>query len=192
MEYVDILNKWAEYTNYDSNQTSFNLANYSYELHEINKKIEYIMKTYDETGALAIIQAKIMFKKLLRLTSINLFDYMENPNIINKDKEMWDIFYSKEVVDIEKSYIDSMNELSNKVIGKILIGKEDNNKMLEDLFEATDIVMKSLDKCNRDLFIRGGKILPITKISTHIHLFETLAECLTTLERTDDGLYLCI
>jgi hypothetical protein len=51
--------------------------------------------------------------------------------------------------------------------------------------------MESLEKCNRDLFMSGGKILPITKISTHIHLFQTLAECLMVLEHADDGLYLC-
>lgn len=191
MECADILEKWAEYTNYNPNQTSFNLNNHSYELHEINKRIERILKTYDETGALAIIQAKIMFKRLLKTATINAFAYMENPSIVDKDKKMWDMFHCKEVIDMENTYIDAVNELSNRIIGKILIGERNNAEILEDLFEATDVVMASLDKCRKDLFIRGGEILPITRISTHIHLFETLAECLTTLEHTDDGLYLC-
>lgn len=191
MNYMDILEKWAEYTNYNPNQTSFNLLNRSYELHEINKRIERIMKTYDETGALAIIQVKIMFKRLLKDATYNALAYMENPNIVNKDKEMWDMFYCKEVMEAEKLYIDSVDQLSNKVIGKVLIGERDNKAILDDLFEATDIVMASLDKCNKDLFVRGGQILPITRISTHIHLFETLVECLTALEHIEDGLYLC-
>lgn len=191
MEYADILEKWAEYTNYNPNQTSFNLNNHSYELHEINKRIEHIIKTYDETGALAIIQAKIMFKRLLKSKNINVFDYMENPSIIDKDKEMWDMFFGQEVIDIENAYIDAVDELSTKVVGKVLIGEKNNAEILEDLLKATDTVMESLDKCGRDLFVRGEEILPITRISTHIHLFETLAECLTTLEHTKDGLYLC-
>lgn len=191
MEYADILEKWAEYTNYNPNQTSFNLSNRSYELHEINKRIERIVKTYDETGALAIIQAKIMFKRLLKAATINALAYMENPSIIDKDKGMWDIFHCKEVNDIENAYVDAVDELSTRVIGKVLIGEKNKSGLLEDLFEATDVVMASLDKCGKDLFVRGGEILPITRISTHIHLFETLAECLIALEHTDDGLYLC-
>lgn len=191
MEYADILDKWAKYTNYNPNQTEFNLANYSYKLHEVNKRIEHIIKIYDETGALAIIQAKIMFKRILKDSSYNALEYMKNPNIVEKEKEVWDMFHCKEVLEIEDSYVNAINKLSDKVIGKILIGKRNNEDVLNDLFDATDIVMASLEKCNRDLFIQGDKIVPITKISTHIHLFETLAECLTALEHTSDGLYLC-
>lgn len=191
MEYAEILDKWAKYTNYNPEQTKFNLANYSYEVHQINKRIEHIIKTYDETGALAIIQAKIMFKKILKNASYNALEYMKNPNIVEEEKEIWDMFNCKETLEIENSYVNTINQLSDKVIGKILIGERNNEDVLNDLFDATDIVMKSLEKCNRDLFIQGNEILSITRISTHIHLFETLAECLTALEHTADGLYLC-
>lgn len=191
MDYVDILEKWAEYTSYNPNQTSFNLNNQNYNLHALNKRIEYIVKTYDETGALAIIQAKIMFKRLLKGGTYNALAYMENPSIVARDKEMWDIFHCPEVTKAENAYVNTVDQLSQRVIGRFLIGERDTNAIMEDLFEATDVVMDSLGNCNHDLFVRGGEILPITKISTHIHLFETLAECLTALEHTDDGLYLC-
>lgn len=191
MKYVDMLDKWAKYTDYNPQQTSFNLANIGFELHQVNKRIEHIIKTYDNTGALAVIQAKIMFKRMLQNGSYNALEYMKNPNIVKGDKEMWDMFHCEEILEAEDSYVNAINQLSDKIIGKSLIGERNNEDVLNDLFEATDIVMESLDKCNVDLFAHGNKILPITKISTHIHLFETLAECLTALEHTDDGLYLC-
>ncbi len=191
MRYVDILDKWAKYTDYNPQQKSFNLANLSYELHQVNKRIEHIINTYDNTGALAVIQAKIMFKRMLQSGSYNALEYMKNPNIVKDDKEIWNMFHCEEVIEAEDNYVNAINQLSDKIINKPLIGERNNEDVLNDLFEATDIVMASLDKCNIDLFARGGKVLPITKISTHIHLFETLAECLTALEHTDDGLYLC-
>ena len=191
MNNLEILDKWAKYTDYDPEQKSFNLLNYTYELHDINKRIERIIKIYDKTGGLAVIQAKIMFKRILKKASYNAFEYMKNPNMVNEDKEIWDIFHCKEVISIENSYIDAINKLSEEIIGKYLIGERNNEEILEDLFEAIDTVMESLEKCNVNLFIKNGQILPINKISTHIHLFETLAECLIALETTNDGLYLC-
>lgn len=191
MNYSEILEKWAKYTNYNPEQRTFNVTNYSYELHEANKKIERILEEYDKTGALAIIKAKITFEKMMKNSSYNALEYFQNPNIIKEDKEIWDIFHSEEVLQIEESYIDSINKLSDKIIGKYIIGERNNEDILNDLFEATDIVINSLDACNRDLFTKGNEVLPVTRISTHIHLFETLAECLIALENTVDGLYLC-
>lgn len=190
MEHREILDKWAKYTNYDPNQSTFNLANYSYELHKVNERIKSIIQLYDRTGALAVIQAKIMFKFILKKTSFNMLRYMQNPGALDEDKEMWDMFHSSEVIAAENTYIEAINKLSDEVIGKTLIGERNDEQVLDGLFEATDIVMKSLEGCNKDLFIKGGRILPITKISTHIHLFETLAQCLTAFEVAEDGLYL--
>lgn len=191
MDYADILEKWAKYTKYDPNQITFNLNNSSVDIHYTNKRIEKILETYDRTGALAIIQAKIMFLKLAKNSTYNAYEFLQNPDIVKEDRAMWEMFHSDEVLQIEESYINSINKLSDRVIGKFIIGERNNQDVLNDLFEATDIVINSLDSCNRDLFVKGSKFSSISKISTHIHVFETLAECLTALDNTTDGLYLC-
>lgn len=191
MDYFNLLEKWAEYTNFDSERKHFNLNGFDYELHKANKSIQKILECYDKTGALAVIKAKITFERLLRKSSYNAYEYFSNPQIVKKEKEMWNLFFSQEVLELEKNYINSINKLTDKIINKAIIGERKDDEVLSNLFDATDIVINSLDKCNRDLFCKGGKILPVTKISTHIHLFETLADCLLSLENTDDGLYLC-
>lgn len=191
MNYFDTLEKWAKYTNFDSERKCFNLNSYEYELHKANESIRKILESYDKTGALAVIKAKITFERLLKKSSYNAYEYFSNPQIVKEEEEMWNLFFSQEVLELEKNYINSINNLTDKIINKPIIGERKDEEVLSSLFEATDIVINSLDNCNRDLFLKGAKILPVTKISTHIHLFETLADCLLSLENTDDGLYLC-
>ncbi len=190
-KYIDILNKWAKFTNYDPNQETFNLATWNYELHKLNKKLEFILKNFDSTGALAVIQAKITFEEIMSQSNIKILDILKNPDVLIKEKEMYELFYSDVVLNAEESYMAAINKITNKIISIKLIGKENIEATKKLLFETTDIVLTSLGKCNEDLFIKGGEILPIRQFSTYIHVFETLANCLTALETAEDGLYLC-
>mgnify|MGYP003312055157 CR=1 FL=1 len=46
MKYMEILDKWAIYTEYDSNQTKFNLLSLNYHWHKVGEVIETILKDY--------------------------------------------------------------------------------------------------------------------------------------------------
>lgn len=41
--YSKVLDAWARYTNYDENQTSFNLASLDYTLHTKNRNIQTLL-----------------------------------------------------------------------------------------------------------------------------------------------------
>lgn len=62
----DILEKWAKYIEYDENQTTFNLLNYSYEAYNRTKNLTHIIEDYDETGLLAVLTVKRLFEMMMK------------------------------------------------------------------------------------------------------------------------------
>lgn len=191
MDNFDILEQWAKYSEYDNKQTTFDLSSWNYELHETNKKIETILKQYDSSGNLAILFAKNMFEKILKNTKISIFDVLSNNNIEKETKNMYNCFNSSTVLQSESSYINFINNVADKVIKNKLIGDNYDNTTKENLFECISDVFNSVDRCNEDIFLKGKEIKSINNFSTNVHVFNTLAQCLTTLENSEDGLYLC-
>ncbi|MCI7150572.1 hypothetical protein MSA92_12340 [bacterium] len=66
MTYLDILEKWAIYCEYDREQTRFNLLSKNYVLHKVGKNIEMLLSEYDPSGMLAVIYTKMQFQALLQ------------------------------------------------------------------------------------------------------------------------------
>ena len=103
---LDILNKWAQYVNYDENQTEFNLLSFSYETNKTTKKFKHIIEDYDNTGLLAVLTAKRLFLKMLKESRVSLLTLIDNPSEFEAHKEMYNLFNSKEVQLAEANYID--------------------------------------------------------------------------------------
>lgn len=190
-KFLEILDKWANYSKYDRNQKCFNLNSYEYKFHSANKQIEKILSDYDESGVLAILIAKKIFTEFTKEVRIKFSDFLENPNDLKDDIEMYNLFHSDVVKEAEDYYLNIIENLSLKIIGKNLIGKEDRESKKTFLFSCTDKVINNLNKCRLDVYQKGGKINNITKISTHIQIFPSLANCLLTLNKAQDGMYLC-
>lgn len=186
-----ILDKWAEYSNYDSSQTSFNLLDMSHELHSFNKLIEVVISEYDNTGAIAVILCKMKFIEMMKKAKVEAWKVLETENILSNEKEMYALFNSRTVTDTEVSVAESINTVMERIIGTKMIGDMDKNSVISKAMESIYLVIKSLEGCNEDLYLRGGEMLPINNFNTNIHVFPSLASCLTTLEKVDDGLYLC-
>ena len=190
MDAVKIIEKWLEYANYDPEQKKFNLLSYDYSLHKSVKKIEAFME-YDPTGAFAVMYIKDFFTKIVKDKRVSMFDVLTNPEGLAEDVEMWNLFASPDVAAVENSILDSVNALVEQVVDTKMIGERNREAEKAALFDSITSVVEQLTECKIDLFLRGGKILPVTRFSTHIHVFDRLAECLLALETAQDGIYLC-
>ena len=187
MTYLEVLEKWAIYSEYDREQTSFNLLSKNYALHKVGKYIEMLLSEYDPSGMLAVIYAKMQFKTLLQGAKITVWDVLTDPECLKKEKEMYEVFNISVITEAENDFIDRLNQIYIKITEGKLIG-EDNR---EQLLNSIETVVESIKKCNVDLFLKGGKIHDVRNISTRLHIFNTLAECLLAMERAQDGMYFC-
>ena len=187
----DILEKWAEYIEYDENQTTFNLLNYSYEAHNRTKNLTHIIEDYDETGLLAVLTVERLFEIMMKNSRITLFDAINQPEEIQKHIDMQKLFDSPEIKTAETNFIDAIKQLTIKVVGKELIGKFDDAEFTNKVFNCIDNVIQTIDKCRIEFYQKGREFNEITNFSTSIHIFPSLADCLITLSNAPDGMYLC-
>lgn len=189
MTYMDILGKWAIYSEYDREQTSFNLLSKTYGFHQVGKLIEMLLSEYDNTGMLAVIYAKIQFENLLKETKITVWDVLSNPDTYKAEKDMYELFNNPIVTDAENEFIDRLNHIYLKITNGKLIGEDDGQR--KQLLDSIERVIESINKCNVDLFMKGGEISNVQNVSPKLHIFNTLAECLLSIEKTKDGIYFC-
>lgn len=190
MQASDILKKWLEYAEYDPEQRSHNLLSIRYEYHRVCDQISDFLK-YDPAGELAIMYAKHRFASILKECRIKVFDVIADPECIQDELQMWRLFCSEEVTGIENDVLDRFDSLLQKVVPVQMLGDRDREAERTALFDSVEAVVDQLHKCNVDLFLRGGPIGAIHNFSTHIHVFNQLAECLLALEQAQDGMYLC-
>lgn len=188
----DILEKWAAYVNFDAEQKSFNLANFSFETHKTTKNLKHIIEDYDESGFLAVMTAKRLFDRMLKDSRITLFDAITDKDEMLKHKEMYDLFYSEEVNKAEEGYISNIKALIGKITGNLLEDKELTETFPDKVLGYTDAVIQSIDKCKLDVYQKSeNAALEVTNFSTGIHVFPSLGECVLTLSDAPDGMYLC-
>lgn len=185
----EILNKFAAYCNYDPNQREFNLLSSNYTFHKAGKTIERLLAGYDPTGAIAVIYAKNVFQNVMANSKIRVLDVLENKNTLKDEIEMYNIFCNNDVKNLEQSFLDSIYSIYNKIVKGKQIGTSDFKA--ETVFDAMSDTIENLRKLHIDVFKKGGTPAKVTNISTKIQIFETMTECVLTIEKADDGLYLC-
>ena len=192
MTSIEILEKWAEFSNYDPDQKTYTLGGNSYYVKKGNDLISKIHNTYDKSGGLAVIYAKLLCTMLLKDRKASLHDILSNPHEFDAAKEMWGIFNSAEVLALEKQYMSKISSMADSMMKGRLIGDAGGAAFDEEmLFGSVETAINGLEKVRTDLYAKGDVVNPITKISAHVHVFETLGDCLIALERAEDGMYLC-
>lgn len=189
MTVPEILNKWAEYSEYDPEQTRFNLLSSKYEMHRASEKAKAI-SAFDSTGKMAVLYLKEMYRQICERSSVRLISYLKDPNCLKEHLEMWQIFQSDDVTAIEDDILGGMNALIEKIVPVKQIGERDKEKEREVLAEAVTSVTEELRECHEVLYTRGKPFGKIQSMSTEIHVFPTITECILTLEQWPDSIYL--
>lgn len=189
MKYMEILDKWAIYTEYDANQTKFNMLSLNYHWHKVGEVIETILKDYDPTGMIACLYAKKNFIRVMQETQIKLWDFLSNSSEYDDEKEIYTMFMDEALLRAEEEFYGKMNELYARItMGKMIGATPDN---MEQIMVALENVVESFSKCKIELVKKGGKIENIKNIDINLHVFNTYAECVLAVEQAIDGMYLC-
>lgn len=189
----EILSLWAKYSEYDENQTRFNLMSTNYWYHEAGKKMTAIMQ-FDPTGTMAVLYAKRIFMDTCKACKVKVFDLLENPDYLAADRKMWDIFMSEDVASVESHILNGIDSLVQQVISVKELGERNKEKEKEALYNSIETVVEELTSCHEEVYLTSGKpITPVAYYSTNIHVFRRMSECILAIERPEvkDGMYLC-
>lgn len=191
-DYIEsLLKRWLEFSACES--IAYNKCNCKYEIESRNKKLQDLNKTWDTTGLMGVIYAKSICEHMLYNTYTNMLDILVEPDVVKIQKdsaELWSEFNSEQVKDIEQAFMQLIQAIIAKTTSSKVIG-EFSKQDIEVLWDCTRDTITGLDRCRVESYLQGGKIGELSYINSSIIVFETLAECLTTLEKVKDGIYLC-
>lgn len=190
MTIEQILQHWLKYSEYDPEQKSFNLLSANYQFHKICDNMKKIM-AFDPSGVIAVLYAKKKFIELCKDTRTTLADVFETPGDFADDKAMWDIFHGEDIAAAEDALLEKIDAVVSQVVPTKLLGERDKDAERKTLYGNVETVVEEMTGLHEDLFLRGSAIGPVTHFSTHIHVFDSLAQCLLAMENARDGMYLC-
>ena len=187
-----ILEAWAEYIGYNKDQTQFNMSTWDLTYHRSTENLSHIINDYDESGLIAVSTVKQLFYQTAKQSTVKIYDLLTIPEGMNKHIAMHNTFQSKELIEAEDRYINTLEKLIQQIIKKKLIGENNKETFKEKVFGYTEAVINALDKCHTEFYKKSDKnIGEITHFTTQICVFPSLAECLLTLDHAPEGMYLC-
>lgn len=191
MNAIDILARWAEYSDYDPEQKSFNLLSTNYEMNRISKSVAAINE-FDPTGTMGVLYVKQAFENLCKDVRVRMSELLEHPEEFREDMEMWSLLHSNDIVAVETELLDSIDALVSQAVPTKQLGERDPAQERKTLYTSIVTVVKEMTGLRCELFLRGPKpIQSVSKFSTSIMVYPSLAACLLALEVAEDGLYLC-
>lgn len=193
MEAYDILKAFGEYVNYDPDQKQFNLLSSNYTYHQAGNRITTICDVYDPSGRMAVLYARCVYDDVISGERVKLHDLLLHPEAFDRELNMHKIFHSESVEKIESEYIEALNQATLAMTGRKVIGDRDLESEKKIMYDSIESVVEQLGSCREDVYITSGQpVGKINNISTKIHLFNYMAECVLTLQNNaPDGAYFC-
>ena len=191
MDTISIVKKFVEYADYQPERGSFILGSSTHQLHTICKNLNSFLE-FDPSGTLAVIYLRKAYEVFLSHMQLDVVQLFKNPNILDDEKTLWNMLNSLEVNTIEQDMVNIINSIVVRLNGGRLLGERNIAKEIEVLEEVLPGAVTDLHSCHKEVYLRGGPLQPITHLNSHITVFNTLADCLLTLENCPrDGIYLC-
>lgn len=191
MDAINIVKTFLDYSEYSPERTTFFLGSTEHKLHSICSKLNSFLE-FDTSGTLAVIYLRKAFETFLQSMELDVVQLFKNPHILDTEKVLWDMLNSPHVIEIETGMADIINSIVERLSGAKMIGARDVNKEIEVLENVLPGTISDLHHCHKEMYIQGGPLQPIKHLNSHISVFETLTDCLMTLEQCPrDGIYLC-
>lgn len=186
MTVQDIMNKWAEVCDYDRNRHTFNLMNY--EIYRAGELAEKILTEYDKEGKLSLIVLKKAFINNIGNSTISLLEIMQDRHVLDKYIELYNMFNSSTMTDIENAVKQTVAWMYKSVTGQSLI--EDTDKNVDFTYNIGEIIT-DINKLRQETYKVGHGEIEINRVAKDILVFNTLAEAIVTLEQSNiaDGVY---
>lgn len=193
---LDILNKWAKYADFDPERKQFNLLSNTYEYHRAGEQVMKLGQLgYDPNGIISALYVKQTFMKVMQNAKVDLFALLQDPSILDAEREMYDTFTSETMQAIEREFLAAIDTMVMRMSGRKMLGgavaENEEDQTMRIIMGSVDSVTKELSGCNVDVFQHGGPFQPITKLNTTIQIFPRLADCLMTMSGAPDAAYLC-
>lgn len=183
-----ILNEWASVLEFNPDQKSFDLGNFSLDIHIAGEAMKKLIEKFDESGELSVLYAKQFYMNYLKHLSIKLFDLFESDSDDLKIyRNLYDTMRSEAVRTIEDRWVAAVSTILNR-LGIHLLANEFDTSVLYS--NVSDIV-NDITKCNVDVFGKGDITHSNFIYCTTIQTFNTLAECILNLSFNSNGMYLC-
>lgn len=187
-----ILDYWAKHVEFDPEQNRFNLLSSNYEFHRCGKTMKKIIENYDPSGKLAVMYAKLRYKEILSQCKATLFSLIEHPEELDPYIKMWSMFNSSEIDSAENAIIDEFNRKLSLIEGCKLIGEESKEDSLSRIYDSIGDVCEVLDQCRIEAYCKStDPSIHLSSLCSYVCIYDTLAECLLSIEKSRDMVYLC-
>jgi len=145
MTATEILQEWLKFAEYDPEQKQFNLLSVKYEYHKCCDTIRKFLD-YDPMCEFSVLYAKKQYMEILKDTRVKAFEIIANPSAIAEEIQMWRLFTSDDVKEIEKRILDGFRSVFANILPVKQIGQEDAEAERKILLEAIPSVAEALHK----------------------------------------------
>lgn len=190
---AEIFDKWAEYADYDPEQTSFKLFSVNYMLNRIAKNVEKLLE-WDATSTIPLLYLRQAMRDFYEHAQMKVFDIIQEPTAPQKHIDMWNLLNSEEALAVEEQFkrtLDSLESAMNpqmRLTGDVEEGASDPY----DITAIVDRLMEGLPKLHESVWIRSDEpIAAQTKVTNTIHIFDSLREAIAALTDVEDCCALC-
>lgn len=185
MNATEILNKFVKYAKLDEEEKVMYLGSARYRFHEAGKVISKTLGRYDRTGNLSVMYAEDAFLSVCKDTKISALDILTGKVDLKAEKEMYMVF--REAEGLKEEYLSTIQKVYARIGGTTPVSEITMELMQDKL----SLVISNLSKLHVDCWKKAGEVQRVTKVCPDICVFDTMAECLLTMERQDPGIYLC-
>ena len=139
-----ILEAFGKYSKYDPAQKSFNAMSSEWVYHHAGEKITQVCDEFDPSGTLAALYAKRVYMNVISNSQVKLLEMLSDEAGYLEEKQMYDLMTGAEVAEMEKAYLDGLNDTIQKMTGKSMLGERDLEKEKEVLYAAVELVVDIL------------------------------------------------
>lgn len=185
-----ILNEWASVLEFNPDQKSFDLGNFSLDIHIAGETMKKLIDMFDDSGEISVLYAKQFYMDYLKHVSIKLFDlFQDDSDDLKIFRNLYRTMNGVEVESIEQKWFIAVYRILKKLGIYLIADKFD----ISVLYDAVECITKDITKCNIDVFGKGAKSKNNEPFiyGTTIRSFNTMAECILDLSSSSNGIYLC-
>ena len=180
-----------EFLDFDPDQKIFKLFSDDFENHcKLRNLIEY-QNSFDPNGYAGLIYTHRLCKNKLETSMVNVCEVLKNPTCVEKFREIYNIINSEDIITAKNKFMEIIEGIAIKCGGVNLIGESNQEDVEKDFFKSIVSVVEESKKLNFEIYKVSNAPVNISNFSNKIQVFGSLAQCLLTLEKTNDGICVC-
>lgn len=187
---LGLLNQILKKMGFDPNKKTFDLAHESTQFHFELENVVRFVENVDHSGRFGLLYLNQVGRIYFNNVTITALEYFENLHVLDEFQGIWDLMSSGEMEKVKKDFRNVIVRFVSMASNGRLIGED--KSLDDDILESVMTVGKNFFKLHFESYRKSGSpIGPVERVSSKIHVFRSLGECVLSLEDSDDGLYIC-